>query len=173
MEIIKKQQRAKIGVAGSFFNQLMSNNCTLPEVGKGATQLHYSDRTCYEVLEVSNDGKTVKLEALDAEWDKTKAGGEGHQNWILKPTGRFCTVVWRNNAWKIQGADITYTKEFKEKHKDVVSYARQLTEEQHNAVYGDDVYPANVVEGITERKTFYHKINIIFGIKDYYYDWEF
>jgi hypothetical protein len=62
----KFQQRAKVGVAGSFHNQLMSNNATLPEVGKGATELHYTDRTCYEVIEVSEDKMTVKLERLEA-----------------------------------------------------------------------------------------------------------
>ena len=59
---------------------MMSNNISIPEVGKGATQLHYSDRTCYEVIEVSKDGMSAKLEALDAEWDKSLPGGEGHQN---------------------------------------------------------------------------------------------
>lgn len=49
----------------------MGNNQTIPVVGEGATSLHYSDRTCYEVIEVSEDLKTVKLEALDAEWDRT------------------------------------------------------------------------------------------------------
>jgi len=34
----QKIQRAKVGVAGSFFNQLMSNNASIPEVGKGYDQ---------------------------------------------------------------------------------------------------------------------------------------
>ena len=173
METSEKRQRARVGVAGSFFNQLMSNNSSVPEVGKGATQLHYTDRSCYEVVEVSNDGKTVKLEHLDAEWDKNKWGGEGHQNWILKPTGRFATVVWRHNAWRQKGTEITFTKEFREKYEGEACYATRLTKEQRAAVYDGDVWPRNVVEGITERKTIYQKINIIFGVKDYYYDWSF
>jgi hypothetical protein len=83
------KQRAKVGVAGSFFNQLMSNNQSIPEVGKGATEMHYTDRTCYEVVEVSEDLKTVRLQYLDAKWDKTKEGGMGHQNWILEPRDQF------------------------------------------------------------------------------------
>lgn len=70
----------------------MSNNASLPVVGKGATQLHYSDRSCYEVIEVSKDGKTVILEYLEAKWDSTKQGGQGHQNWILEPTGQHKTL---------------------------------------------------------------------------------
>jgi hypothetical protein len=173
METLEKRQKSKVGVAGSFFNQLMSNNSSIPEVGKGATELHYSDRTCYEVIEVSEDGKTAKLEVLDAEWDKTKQGGQGHQNWILNPTGRFFTVVWRHNAWRVKREVIAFTKEFQKKHEGVNSYARQLTEAQRKDVYIDDVRPQNVVEGITEKKTEYHKINLLFGKKDYYYDWSF
>jgi len=168
-----KIQKAKIGQAGSFFNQLMSNNSSIPVVGKGATQMHYSDRSCYEVLEVSEDGKTVKMEALDAKWDNTKEGGMGHQNWILEPSGRFVTLVWRNNAWKQKCPVIEFTKEFKAANKDVISYARLLTEEQRQAIYADDVRPQNVVDGLTERKFVYHKMKILFGTKEYYYDWSF
>lgn len=168
-----KRQRAKIGGAGSFFNQLMSNNSTIPVVGKGATIMRHTDRDCCEVIEVSKDGKTVKLEHLDAECDRTKPNGMGHQNWILKPSGRFFEIVWRHNAWRVKGSEIVYTKEFREKHQDSASFAKVLTEEQRKAVYGDDVWCQNVVEGITERKDTYQKINIIFGVKRYYYDWEF
>lgn len=174
------KQKAKVGVAGNLINQLMSNNQSLPEVGKGATQMHYSDRTCYEVIEVSADMKTVKLEYLDAEWDQSKPGGCGHQNWILKPTGRFVTVVWRHNAWKTVSNVVSFTKEFKDLHKDVIGYANQLTKEQRIAVYGDPKNdarwtgrPINVVEGITKQAKEYNPINLLFGVKDYRYDWEF
>lgn len=166
------QQTAKVGVSGSFINQMMSNNNSLPEVGKGATRLGYSDRYCYEVIEVSADSKTVKLEELDAQIDPIYlesikgADCRGHQNWILKPTGRFLTVVWRNGAWKVKVQVINFTKEFQTKH-------RQLTEEEIIAIFGENIRPQNVVEGITELKTEYHKINILFGTKDYYYDWSF
>lgn len=173
METQVKRQKAKVGVAGSFINQMMKNNSSLPEVGKGATRLHYSDRTCYEVIEVSKDGKTVKLEALDAVADKSAPLEQGHQNWILNPTGHFSTIVWRHNAWRFKVEVITFTKEFCEKHEGVSSYARQLTEEQKLAVYAGNVRPQNVVEGITELVTEYNKVNILFGTKDYYYDWSF
>ncbi len=166
-------QKSKVGVAGSFINQMMSNNSSLPEVGKGATRLHYSDRSCYEVIEVSKDLKTVKLESLNAEWDRTKSGGMGHQNWLLKPTGHFITLVWRFNAWYQKGTSVGFTKEFEQKHQGVYSYAQQLTEDQRKAVYAGEVRPKNIVEGITEQKTVYSKIDILFGSKDYYYDWSF
>lgn len=173
MKTTIKKQRRKVGVAGSFFNQLMSNNSSVPVVGKGATRLHYSDRSCYEVVEVSADGKMVKLEALTAKHDKTKEGGMGHQNWVLEPTGNFCIVVWRHNAWRIKGSEVTYTKEYIEKQGKGGRLSSGLTEEQRLAIYAGEVFPQNALEGITERKDTYSKINILFGQKDYYYDWSF
>ena len=127
---MKKVQKAKVGVAGSFFNQLMSNNCTIPEVGKGATQMHYTDRTCYEVVNVSEDGKGATLEVLDAVADTSKYCEIGHQNWILNPTGRFVEIRWRHGAWKVKTT-------------------------------------------LHDGSTSWDKIRIIFGCKDYYYDWSF
>ncbi len=171
METTTKKQKAKL--SGSFHNYLIANNQSIPEVGKGATQLHYSDRTCYEVIEVSEDGKTVKLESLDAEWDRTKEGGQGHQNWILNPTGNFTTVIWRNNAWRIKCRVIHFTKEFTENRLNTNSYAKSMTESEREAVYAGDVRPQKVVEGITEVRYEYPKIKLLFGTKDYYYDWSF
>lgn len=172
-------QKSKIGVAGSFVNQLMSNNDTIPVVGKGATSLHYSDRSCYEVIEVSEDLKTVKLEALDARIDPeylaSLKGRDciGHQNWILEPTGNYCTVVYRRGAWRTKDTIITFTKEFCKKHEGAISYARQLTPEQREAIYAGGGRPRRVVEGITEQKIIYTEIKLLFGQKDYYYDWTF
>jgi len=175
MKTIEKRQRAKVGVSGSFINQMMANNATLPKVGEGATQLHYSDRTCFEVIEVSEDGKTVKLEALDAVCDKTKTCDIGHQNWIFNPTGRFVTVVWRQNAWRIKSRKIVYTKEFVDKAERQGFYApaRALTPEQHTLIYNNEVWPQSVVEGITREAFEYPAIKLLFGVKDYYYDWSF
>jgi hypothetical protein len=173
-----KKQTAKVGVSGSLINQMMSNNSTLPEVGKGATELHYSDRTCYEVVEVSSDGKTAKLEYLEAQWDKSKEGGQGHQNWILKPTGSFITVTWRNNAWRKIIKQVVFTKEFTEElnSKGIMSGANYLkanNPELFEEIYQGDVFPQKIVDGYTKEKTTYDKIRILFGVKDYYYDWFF
>lgn len=178
----KFRQKHKVGVAGSFINQMMANNDILPEVGKGATELHYTDRTCYEVIEVSKDFKTVKLETLEARIDPkylaSMKGKDviGHQNWVFEPTGKFSTVVWKNNAWRVKCRVVTFTKEFvakAEKENNGMALCRSLTPEQHIAVYGNDIRPKNVVEGITCERFKYPKLNLIFGRKDYYYDWSF
>ena len=171
----KLRQKAKVGVAGSFMNQLMANNSTLPKVGKGATKLHYSDRSCYEVIEVSEDYKTVKLESLDAEWDKTKEGGQGHQNWILKPTGRFLTVTWRNDAWRVKNEQVLITDDYYK------SYEERQLEVGHKQAHAEMIQPLlnengdffTFIEGKTKIKTSWNKIPLLFGVKDYYYDWSF
>jgi hypothetical protein len=173
MKNLEFKQSKRVGVAGSFINQMMGNNSSVPEVGKGATRLHYTDRSCYEVKAVSDDFKTVELEKLDAIWDQSLPGGQGHQNWILIPTGHFCVVVWRNNCWKTKVEEVRFTKSFVEQHKDAISYAKLLTEEQRKLVYNGGAHPCGIVEGITEVKTVYHKIELLFGVKDYYYDWSF
>lgn len=167
-------QRRRIGVAGLLTNQMMGNNQSRPEVGKGATILHYSDRTVAEVISVSEDFKTVKLESLDARYDPAFGQPQmGHQNWILEPTGRFFTVVWKWGGWKTVKEVVEFTSEFKKKHKDAFSFAKLLTNAQREAVYGGDTFPKNVVEGITRKAKSYSPISILFGQKDYHYDWEF
>lgn len=174
-----KIQKHKIGVAGSFTNQCLSNNSTTPVVGEGATRMHYTDRSCYEVLSVSEDGKTAVLLDLTATADKSKSLGQhGHQEWILTPTGNTTTVTWRNNAWRIVGQEIEYTKEYIQQCKEqgitcIGLWLYKNDPELFNKIYGTHPFPKNVVEGITKSKKTYSKINIVFGIKDYYYDWSF
>lgn len=165
MQNTEKRQTAKVGGSGSFFNQLMSNNSTIPIVGKGATQMHFSDRTCFEVVEVSKDGKIVKLQHLRAQ-PETAGSQIGHQDWIFEELDRFTTIKWRYNAWRKKVEEIVYTDSFLELIK-------------NNSVkfedYEDEIYNENgdkiVVEGKTELKVEWHKINILFGVKDYHYDW--
>ena len=165
------KQKAKVGVAGSFFNQLMSNNSTIPVVGEGATELHYSDRSPYQVIEVSEDCRTVKIERYDAKWDATKEGGMGHQNWILAPTGQFRTIVYRNGAWRTKCSKIVWTEEFQKE------YDSCQTREERQLLLADisdkETGDFIVVEGKTRIKYSYPVTRIIFGKMQYHYDWEF
>lgn len=167
------KQTTKFTGSGSFLNFLMSNNSSIPVIGKGATILHYSDRSVAEVVEVSEDGKTCVIEHLEAYADTSKTLGNGHQEWIYKPTGQFQTITYRNGGWKVKKDGVAFTKEFEQANKGAFSLANCLTDEQRLAVYDGAVWPKNVVEGITRAKTFYSPINILFGQKDYYYDWSF
>jgi hypothetical protein len=171
-----KVQKAKVGVAGSLINQLMGNNATTPVVGEGATQLHYTDRTCYEVVEVSKDGKTARLQRLSAR-ARLMGSSIGHQDWILEPTKNYMTIVWRHNAWYKVNYKIEYTEQYMQEYR--ASGASSLwsyinaNPKLYAQVYGEDCEPVNVVEGVTREKKVYEKISIIFGVKDYHYDWSF
>jgi len=164
-------QRHKVGVAGSFINQMMSNNNSLPVVGQGATEMHYTDRDCYEVVEVSADYKTVKLEALEAK-PRVIPSPIGHQDWVFEPTGSFCTIVWKWGSWKRKYKAIEFTKEFLATVP-TMGAARSLTDEQREQIYKGHPFPQVAVEGITKEVTKYSNIRIFFGSKDYYYDWSF
>lgn len=169
-----KKQTAKVGVAGSFFNQLMGNNSSFPVVGQGATIMHYTDRSVAEVVEVSPDGNEVKIEHLQAIHDKTKAGGHGHQNWLFQPTGRFETLVWKNGVWKIKSEKIVYTKEILQKMEEAKAWSVTdiiSAEQKENLL--DEFCELRLVDGITKKKTVYTKVSIIFGVRDYHYDWSF
>lgn len=169
-----KTQTAKVGVAGSFFNQLMGNNSSVPVVGQGATIMHYTDRSVAEVVEVSPDGNEVKIEHLQALHDKTKEGGMGHQNWVFQPTGHFETLVWKNGSWKIKSEKIVFTKEILQKMEETKSWSVNdvISPEQKEKLY-DEFSELQLLDGVTKKKTVYTKVSIIFGVKNYYYDWSF
>lgn len=86
---------------GSFTNYLMGNNDSTPVVGQGATELMYSDRTPYEVLEVSKDGKRCVIREMSAK-AKANAGGMGHQDWDIlpDPTQPIERLVYKYGAWR-------------------------------------------------------------------------
>ena len=52
----------KVKETGSLVNLLMDNNIGVPEVGKGATILSWSDRHAYEVMSASEDKTRVLIQ---------------------------------------------------------------------------------------------------------------
>jgi len=87
----------------SYNQQLLSGNKHIkPTVGEGATQIRGFARDCFEVVSVSDDERTVVLEELTAVPDVDNMFDpeeEGHQCWILKPSGKFVTVTFMDNGW--------------------------------------------------------------------------
>jgi len=156
----------KLPSSGSFFNYLMSNNSSIPVVGKGATIMHYTDRDCAEVMEVSDDGKKVVIESYTttADCPEGKTLPMGHQSWKHELSGHRSTIVYKWNAWRVV-------------HKHVILVgdwtARTLPTEVKEKIYQGQVMPQVVVEGYSIQVTEYHKINILFGQLNYYYDWSF
>ena len=172
---MKQTQKQQLKEAGSFFNYLMANNSSIPVVGKGATILLYTDRTVAEVIEVSKDGKRVVIEHLDA---KNK-GQFGEQNWEFSPSGRKETIIWRNNAWRREYIQIDFTEEMKQLSMDngysvlVCKYLDDNNPELSEEIYQGQAFPQKVIKGVTKANKMYPKINILFGAKNYYYDYSF
>jgi hypothetical protein len=171
------KQTKSLKTSGSFFNWLMSNNESIPVVGDYATICHWSDRDVAIIREVSADFKRVVIEHCSTiATEEARQIGMGHQSWQHTPSGHFQTLVYRNGGWKVEGCDVVFTKEFiakAESENNHWSLWRSLTEEQYQEIYGESSRPQNVVEGITRKKMTFSKINIIFGVCNYHYDWSF
>ena len=97
----------------------------------------------------------------------TKDRHQGHQNWILEPTGRFTEIKWMHGSWKEKSESVIFTEEYSKK------IGRDFWGSEDWKKVHDDNGELHVVEGITEKVVKWNKIRILFGSKDYYYDWSF
>lgn len=159
---------------GSLFNYLMGNNATLPEVGKGATILHWTDRSAYEVIEVSENKMECTIQRYDPERVDGLGMSDSQDYKYEKLTEEKMHLVWRQGAWREKGSEIVFTKEFIAAHPEHEwSLANALTEEQRSEIYQGEIYPQKAVAGITREKKVFPKVSIIFGVKREYYDYSF
>lgn len=157
------KQKLKLGTeTGSFQNWLMGNNNTLPEVGKGATVLSWTDRHAYEVISVSDDKKRVTIKQYISE----RTGGNGmsecqtYKYEKLNPIAEI--IVWKWGAWReeLERLEVLDWNKFEQIYSSSDKRDRALTKMKE-------------IDGVTKRKKEYRKINIIFGVKDEHYDYSF
>ena len=112
---MKKQSKGFKG-AGSLVNVLRGNNATEPVVGAGATEMHYSDRSAYEVLSVSKDGNGCSIQRYATKLIN-KDGIYGAQQYEYKElTGSPIELRWRYGKWRSIGTQIVFTDAFAELH---------------------------------------------------------
>lgn len=182
----KLVQKRKVGIAGGFYNQLMGNNATFPEVGKGATELMYSDRHAYEVLSVDEENLSCVVDRYDPERIDNLGMSDSQTYKYEKLHGNPQKLVWRK---KQGGCWCWHSKEVRvipkmikhlEANSKKWSYGDMIED-----VLGKDVYDSiyqwdefgdfkmQVVEGITKEYDRYDKVSIIFGVKREYYDFSF
>ena len=90
----------KLGTeTGSLMNHLRSNNPTPPVVGKGATELMWTDREAYFVNWVSEDGKTCHIEYASA--TRTDDNGMSEvQHYKYEPSGHIIELRYLWGAWR-------------------------------------------------------------------------
>lgn len=108
---------------GSILNRLQENSTGVtPVVGMGVTELCYTDRHPYEVIEVK-DAKHIVVREMD--YKRTdNCGMSEHQEYeyTSKPDGEIYHLVlrngrWRNYVWEeiYNHDDKTYTKKLTRK----------------------------------------------------------
>lgn len=151
---------------GSLNNMILGNNAKRkdnnPVVGEGATILLWTDRHAYDVVWVSDDCKQCMLES---EIHGTKE------------------LVFKYGRWKETYIEVDFTKEMYKKYDEVrESSGLRKNEDIWQSIIGketfDEIYqghcmPLKVIKGITYEKKTYGNVNVVFGIKDEYFDLEF
>lgn len=143
---------------GNIFNRFAENckDCDKIEVGTGVTEFMYSDRNAYEVVEVT-DQKHVSIRELGHKM--LDENGYGSNNWELysDESNPIIPVVKRGKYWYIHNTIKA------ENFSDTPDSRLYLA--MHDISW-DDLQKRKVINR-------YSKMNIKFGVADYYYDWEF
>lgn len=169
-----KTQKRTLKSTGSFYNWVMGNNSTLPVVGKGATQLHWSDRWAYEVIWVSNDQSECTIKRYNTKrLDMLGMSDCQEYEYSQLIDGSEINLVWKpkqGGCWCIEAEEINWTPEYM--RKTMKGYCLDvLTKEQFDAVFSNG--PMQLVDGITRKTKKYYPMNILFGVKQEYYDFSF
>lgn len=152
-------------MSGSFQNRLFENKmfCDKIEVGTGVTEYMYTDRRCYEVVDVIDD-KHCYIRELDA-----KLVGEAYSNdWELY-SNENNPVMYLTKRGKYWYSTVTATADMIKEFDSEVDEHQRFTNLMwliHNNFDRDII----IKKG---KQTRYHRLNISFGVTDYYYDYSF
>jgi hypothetical protein len=84
----------------SVSNWIMSSDITQPEVGKGMTELHWTDRAPWEVIYVSSNKKEVHVVRYDTKYKKDMYDGYQELDGIIEDT--LTVLKYRHGAWRRQ-----------------------------------------------------------------------
>lgn len=136
---------------GSLNNRIDENKmyCEKIKVGTGMTEYSWSDRKAYEVVEVVNQNN-VFVRELD---HKHIGNGSMDNQWelISNPNNPVIELKKRYGYWNRVG--------------------KVTTESMKQAPFIDKkIYDEVMKNG---EATIYHKVNVSFGVAEYYYDYEF
>ena len=176
---MKKQSR-KVGVAGGFINQMMGNNSTEPVVGEGATILSYSDRHAYEVISVSDDGKSCVIREVSTKFIGSGYGDERYE-YSSNPKGSTMTLEWndKKNCWGHTWYENKVIKSQAKKYQDKYGYGWWGAYLKERGLTYDDIVDGEsrgaytrykLIEGVTKRYKCFDKVSVIFGIMEEYRD---
>lgn len=177
-----KQQTRKVGVAGSFNNQIMGNNRSEPVVGKGATILFYSDRAAYEVIEVSEDGMSCIIRKMNCK-NVGKCYGDEQYEYKSDLDGVQLNLEWnvKKGCWGQVWYEIDIIKALRNKYEKEYGYGyMNILLKDHGLNSYDELYedpeadnfqhPKKLIKGLTKEYKNFSKVSIIFGIMEEYRD---
>lgn len=144
---------------GSIDNRLEENRMFTDEikVGTGVTEYFYSDRHAYEVIAVK-DQKHVTIREYSHKMKGQDSFGSNNWELISNPENPTMDLVKRGKYW--------YS-------------TRTVTREEYEAA--DQFGKLSIVVGGYDpeqilakgRQTKYFRLNVSFGVADYYYDYSF
>ena len=137
-------------------------------VGDDVTMYLWSDRSCYYVTEVENQ-KRIKVKQYYVCADRSKPGGMGHQNWLYFKTLKERDVYWEQPL----STDDEYAQ-YDCEQTWVFRYNKWMLEH----TYTEENYCTEREKKSLEKNGFYKRYfdlsgKVSFGVRDYYYDWEF
>ena len=150
---------------GSLVNWLMAHNNSTPEVGKGATILLWSDRRAYEVMSVSENKDRIVIQQYLPERIDNNGISEDQEYRFEKLNGFDEIIVWKFGSWRREVKNIVFEKKFAE------SISKDFyTSPEYKEIFPNDTEPPVLIKGKTKLVTQYPKVNIIFGVKQEYWD---
>ena len=181
MENQVKRQSRKVGVAGGFINQMMGNNTSTPKVGEGATILMYSDRSAYEVTEVSEDGNACVIRSMDTKFIGASYGDERYE-YSSNESNHTYNLEWneKKGQWGKVWNSIEIIKVLAKKLEKQYGWGwtdflpnglkrEDLLADDYNSEV-ENFYRYKLVEGVTKEYKNFEKVSIIFGIMEEYRD---
>ena len=174
------KQSRKIGVGGSFQNQMAGNNSSYPVLGEGATELMYSDRYPYEVTYVSDDNTKCSIRSMKSIYC---GSGYGDENYTYESNleGHTTNLEWneKKGQWGRVGTSTEVIKSLRKKLVKEFGWA-EWANNLPNGVNVDDLWEGqenigcdtqmNLIEGVTKTYKTFSPISIIFGYADKYRD---
>lgn len=144
-------------------------------VGDDITEYLWSDRHCYYVVAVENQ-KRIKVRPYYTCADHEKEGGMGHQDWLYfktvdeinKYSARF-NDYWKNAEHFEEPAPQTWVYRYNKWVREVIY---KDLDEKHLAHYTKREQEQYKKHGYI-KSYFDLSGRVSFGVRDYYYDWEF
>lgn len=154
---------------GNVINRINEGKVLEPiKPGTDITMYLWSDRNCYYVTEVINE-KCIKVRPYIICADRSKGGGMGHQDWLY-----FKTYAERDEYLRQFFPDHPSFGAGPEDETWVYRYGKWM----QCATFTEENYCTERELKSLQKKGYYNRYyelsgKVSFGVRDYYYDWEF